>query len=320
MSKTALICGVSGQDGALLTKLLLTKGYKVAGQTRKLQSSYPNLMKLGLMENLDVLACDLMDKKAVKEVLLDVEPDEIYNLSGQSSVGLSFEKPLETFESHTLPVANILEVMRSENLSTRFFNAGSGESYGNSDIAIEIGMPMQPISPYAMAKSSALMLVERYREIYNIHVCTGVLFNHESSLRGERFVTQKIISSAVQISKGQLDKLELGNLDVIRDWGWAEEYVEAMWLMLQQDKAEDFVIATGEPYSLEDFVNCTFEFFGLDWRKHVKVNPMFVRSSEVKVNFGDTSRTKSLLGWCADNRMKGVVKLLVEAREVESAQ
>ncbi len=314
MRKTALICGVSGQDGALLAKLLLTKGYKVVGQTRKLQSSYPNLMKLGLIGKVDVLACDLMDKKAVKEMLLDVEPDEIYNLSGQSSVGLSFEKPLETFESHTLPVANILEVMRSEKLNARFFNAGSGECYGNSDIAIEIGMPMQPISPYAMAKASALMLVERYREIYGVYACTGVLFNHESPLRGERFVTQKIISSAVQISKGQMDKLELGNLDVIRDWGWAEEYVEAMWLMLQRDKAEDFVIATGKPYSLEDFVKATFDALGLKWLDYVSSSERYMRGNEVHSNYGNPKALKEKTGWAASLKMKGVIKKMLEGQ------
>ncbi|MDQ7004556.1 MAG: GDP-mannose 4,6-dehydratase [Ghiorsea sp.] len=312
MRKIALICGISGQDGALLTKLLLTKGYKVVGQTRKLQSSYPNLMKLGLMEKLDVLACDLMDKKAVKEMLLDVQPDEIYNLSGQSSVGLSFEKPLETFESHVLSVANVLEIIRSEKLSARFFNAGSGECYGSSDIAIEIGMPMQPVSPYAMAKAAALMLVERYREIYGIYACTGVLFNHESPLRSERFVTQKIISSAIKISQGQMEKLELGNLDVIRDWGWAEEYVEAMWLMLQQDKAEDFVISTGEPNSLEDFVNATFNALGLKWLDYVSSTERYMRGNEVHSNYGNPKAFKEKTGWAASLKMKGVIKKMLE--------
>ena len=254
--KKALICGVSGQDGTYLAKLLLEKGYEVWGTSRDAQvASFGNLDVIGVKDQVHLLSMAPNDFRSVLTVLTRANPDEIYYLAGQSSVGLSFEQPAETLESITLGTLNLLEGIRFLNKSIKFYHAGSSECFGdNGSFASNEKTPFQPRSPYGVAKSSAHWLVANYREAYGLYACNGILFNHESPLRPERFVTKKIISAACRIAQGSKEKLTLGRLDIVRDWGWAPEYVDAMWRMMQQDTADDYIIATGEANSLQDFV------------------------------------------------------------------
>ena len=286
MKKRALICGISGQDGSYLTKLLLNKGYQVFGTSRDVQlASFSNLQKLGCEKKVSFFSMIPEDFKSVIVTFQKVQADEIYFLAGQSSVGLSFELPAETIQSILLGTLNVLEAVRMLNKPTRVYFAGSSESFGDTN-----GQPanektsFHPKSPYAVAKASATWLVDNYREAYGLFACTGILFNHESFLRPKHFVTQKIVSAAKRIAEGSKEVLELGRLDISRDWGWAPEYVEAIWLMLQQNKAEDFVIATGETNTLERFVEVSFAYFDLNWKDHVRQNKSLMRPSEILVN------------------------------------
>ena len=256
MTKKALICGVSGQDGAYLARLLLDKGYKVFGTPRDAQvSSFRNLIRLGVRDQVCLLSMSLVDFRSVLQVLSKVQPDEVYNFAGQSSVGLSFEQPVETLESHATGCLNLLETIRFLDIPVRLYNACSGECFGDTgDVPATENTPFRPRSPYAVAKAAAFWEVANYREAYGLFACSGILFNHESPLRPERFVTRKIIAAACRIAAGSREILRLGNLAISRDWGWAPEYVEAMWRMLQQEKPDDYVIATGASYRLEDFV------------------------------------------------------------------
>ena len=246
--KKALICGVSGQDGAYLAKLLLEKGYQVIGGSRDAQaSSFRNLERLGIKNSIKLLSVNLNDFRSVLQAVKTVEPDEIYNLAGQTSVGLSFEQPVETFESIIVGTINLLESIRFCNTSIKLYSAGSSESFGDTfDMVADESMPFRPRSPYGVAKATSFWQLANYREAYHLHACTGILFNHESPLRGNQFVTKKIISAACRIGLGSAEKLVLGNIEIQRDWGWAPEYVEAMYLMLQQQTPDDFVIATGQ--------------------------------------------------------------------------
>ena len=248
----ALICGVSGQDGAYLAQLLLGKGYEVYGSSRDAQvSSFDKLVRMGIRDQMRLLSIAVNDFRSVFQALTKIQPDEIYNLAGQSSVGLSFEQPVETMESITIGTLNFLEAIRYLEKPVKFYNAGSSECFGDTreQAAVET-TPFRPRSPYAVAKASAHWTVANYREAYDLFACTGILFNHESPLRPERFVTKKIVSAACRIAMGDGSRLRLGNLKIVRDWGWAPEYVEAMWSMLQLDHPDDFVIATGQSYKL----------------------------------------------------------------------
>jgi len=260
-TKTALICGISGQDGAYLAQWLLQQGYVVYGTSRDAQiASFRNLQKLGIYKQVYLESMALNDFRSVLQVISKVEPDEIYNLAGQSSVGLSFQQPMETLESITTGTLNLLETLRFTELPAKFYNAGSSECFGDTNgIAANETTPFHPRSPYAVAKAAAFWAVSNYREAYKLFACSGILFNHESPLRPERFVTRKIVATAVRIAQGSGEKLRLGKVSIRRDWGWAPEYVQAMWLMLQQEQADDFVIATGEDYSLEAFLIAAFE-------------------------------------------------------------
>tara|TARA_B100000927_G_C16472152_1_gene472007 strand:+ start:3363 stop:4313 length:951 start_codon:yes stop_codon:yes gene_type:complete len=316
MKKRALICGISGQDGSYLTKLLLGKGYEVFGTSRDAQgSNFSNLRKLGCNKQVIFLTMMPEDFRSVLFILRKVQADEIYFLAGQSSVGLSFEQPATTIQSILLSTLNILEAARVLEKSPRIYFAGSSEAFGDTN-----GQPanektsFNPKSPYAVAKASAFWLVDNYRKSYGLSVCTGILFNHESSLRPDHFVTQKIITAAKRISKGSKEILELGRLDVSRDWGWAPEYVEAMWLMLQQDKIEDFVIATGETNTLEKFVETSFAYFNLNWKDHVKQNKALMRPSDLLANVGDTAKAREKLSWRAKFRMADVIRLMISEK------
>jgi GDPmannose 4,6-dehydratase len=316
--KRALICGVSGQDGAYLAKLLLDKGYEVHGTSRDAHlSAFSNLSALGVKDRVHAWSMSPTDFRSVLNVFDSVRPDEIYSLAGQSSVGLSFQQPVETLESHVLGTLNLLEALRFFRRPVRFYNAGSGECFGDTGGApAREDMPFRPESPYAVAKAAAFWEVANYRQAYGLFACSGLLFNHESPLRPERFVTRKITATAAQIAKGGGGKLVLGNIKISRDWGWAPEYVEAMWRMLQAEKPEDFVIATGQTRTLEDFVAAAFAVFGLDWKEHVTSDPGLFRPSDLLVGRADPSKAERLLGWSAATKMDGVVKAMCAAETV----
>ncbi len=311
----AVICGVGGQDGAYLADLLLRKGYTVIGTSRDAQSSsFSNLSAMGLVEKIQLESMATHDFRSVLNLLRKAEPDEVYNLSGQSSVGLSFEQPVETLDSVISGTLNLLESIRFLGKPIRFYNAGSGECYGDSDPggAVEEA-PFRPRSPYAVAKAAAFWLVANYREAYGLHATTGILFNHESPLRPKRFVTRKIIATACRISQGSNETLTLGNLSIRRDWGWAPEYVDAMWRMLQCDSAHDFVIATGVSHSLEEFVQAAFARLDLDWRDHTVASEALFRPTDISEGRGNAAKAQRILGWKAKALMEDVISMMVTA-------
>lgn len=315
--KKALICGVSGQDGAYLAQLLLKKGYSVCGTSRDAQiSSFNNLVRLGIRDQLKLESVALNDFRSVLQILMKVEPDEVYNLAGQSSVGLSFEQPVETLDSIATGTLNLLEAIRFTGANIKFYNAGSSESFGDiGDIAADETTPFRPRSPYAVAKATAFWEVANYREAYGLFACSGILFNHESPLRPERFVTQKIIAAAHRISQGSEEKLYLGNTSIQRDWGWAPEYVEAMYLMLQQPDPDDYVIATGESCKLEDFVIQAFACVGLNWQEHVVTDASLLRPTDLAISRGNPAKAREKLAWQAQYKMKDIVRLMLEAKQ-----
>lgn len=317
--KTALICGVSGQDGAYLAQLLLNKGYTVCGTSRDAQmSSFQNLARLGIRDKIKLESVAINDFRSVLQVLNKIKPDEIYNLAGQSSVGLSFEQPVETFDSLTLGTLNLLEAIRFTGRPIKLYNASSSECFGDTyGEAADENTPFRPRSPYAVAKSAAFWQVANYREAYHIFACSGILFNHESPLRPERFVTQKIIAAVSRIAAGSQEKLMLGNINIQRDWGWAPEYVEAMYLMLQQNEPDDYVIATGETNKLEDFVAAAFACVGLDWREYVITETSLLRPTDITIGKGNPAKAKQKFGWSAKYKMRDIVKMMIEAKQQE---
>jgi GDPmannose 4,6-dehydratase len=320
MAKKALICGISGQDGAYLAQLLLNKGYTVCGTSRDAQmSSFTNLRHLGIKDQVKLESMALNDFRSVLQVLIKIEPDEIYNLAGQSSVGLSFELPVETLESIATATLNLLEAIRFTQAPIKLYNAGSSECFGDiGNHCADENTPFRPRSPYAVAKSTAFWQVANYREAYAIFACSGILFNHESPLRPNRFVTQKIIRGAIEIAQGKEKQLYLGNTKISRDWGWAPEYVQAMYLMLQQSEPDDYVIATGTSYQLEDFVAQAFAYFDLDWRDYVVSDQSLLRPTDVAFSQGNPHKAKEKLGWSAKYQMPDIVKMMIEAKLSES--
>ena len=315
--KKALICGVSGQDGAYLSRLLLDKGYEVWGTSRDAQmSSFNNLIKVNSKEDVKLISMVPTDFRSVLTAISRSEPDEIYYLAGQSSVGLSFEQPAETLESIVLGALNLLEAIRFIDNSIRLYHAGSSECFGDlGQVAANESMPFRPRSPYAVAKASAHWLIANYRESYGLYACSGILFNHESPLRPARFVTRKIIDAARSIANGSNERLLLGRLDIVRDWGWAPEYVDAMWRMLQQKNPDDYVIATGKAHSLEEFVAAVFREYKLDWKDYVDTDPDLFRPSDLYWSQGDPSKAKEKLGWQASYSMMDVIRLMVAKTE-----
>jgi len=316
-NKRALISGISGQDGAYLAKLLLGKGYQVFGTARDAQmASFRNLEALGIRQHVTLLSMALNDFRSVLQTLSKAKPDEVYNLAGQSSVGLSFEQPVETLESISIGTLNLLEAIRFLQQPIKLYSAGSSECFGDTGGApADETTPFHPRSPYAVAKSAAHWEVANYREAYSLFACTGILFNHESPLRPERFVTRKIISAACRIAAGSGEMLQLGNISIARDWGLASEYVDAMWRMLQQDAPGDYVIATGETNTLEDFVTEAFAQLGLDWQKHVSTDPSLLRPSEIMASRGNPGKAAEKLGWRAENRMRDVIRIMIAAEQ-----
>lgn len=299
--RRALICGIGGQDGAYLAAFLRGKGYEVFGTSRDSAScNRDGLRRLGMDDQVKVVSMATNDFRSVMMTISRVAPDEIYNLAGQTSVGLSFDQPVEAIESISIGVLNLLEAIRFVGLPIRLYNAGSSECFGDTgDHPANEDTPFRPRSPYAVAKVCAHNLVNNYRDAYQIHACTGILFNHESPLRPQRFVTQKIVQGAWAVSQGLMDGITLGNLDIERDWGWAPEYVEGMWLMLQQERPRDFVIATGRTVSLRYFVERAFAHFGLDWQQHVRQDQALLRPSDIRRGAADPARAARQLGWAA---------------------
>lgn len=312
--KKVLICGVSGQDGAYLSKLLLDNNYDVFGGSRDASSNtFFNLKKLNILNKIKLVSINICDFRSTLQTIIKIKPDEIYNLSGQSSVGLSFEQPVETFESISIGTLNLLEAIRFSGLSIKLYNAGSSECFGESNgLPANEETPFKPRSPYAIAKATAYWQVANYREAYNLYACTGILFNHESPLRSSRFVTKKIISTACEISMGKDVKLNLGNIDIMRDWGWAPDYVEAMWLMLQNIQPVDFVIATGTTNSLRDFIKHTFEELNLNWEEHVISDQTLLRPTDLMNGSANPTKAKDILNWKSKFGLKEIIHEMIK--------
>jgi GDPmannose 4,6-dehydratase len=319
-TKKALITGITGQDGSYLAELLLEKGYEVHGLVRR--SSSINTQRIDHIysdpfkqtTDLHLHYGDLADASSLNRAIEKIAPDEIYNLAAQSHVKVSFEIPEYTGEVTGLGTLRLLEAIRETESPARFYQASSSELYGLvQEVPQNEDTPFYPRSPYAVAKLYAYWIVVNYREGYGMHASNGILFNHESPRRGENFVTQKIVKAAVNIINGRQKNLSLGNLDARRDWGYAKDYVEAMWLMLQQPTPDDYVIATGETYSIRDFLTETFNYLGLDWENYVVIDSKHFRPAEVDILIGDPSKAKRVLGWEAKTKFKELVKLMVEA-------
>lgn len=319
MAKRALILGISGQDGAYLARLLVDKGYSVTGTSRDAEvSSFSNLRQLGIRDKITCVSAAVHDFRSVLNAISAAEPDEIYNLAGQTSVGLSFQQPAETHESINVGTLNLLEVLRFIGGNVKFYNASSSECFGDTgDLPATESTPFRPRSPYAVAKASAFWQVANYREAYGIFACSGILFNHESPLRPGRFVTRKIIATACRIAAGSGETLRIGNIDIIRDWGWAPEYVDAMWRLLQQETPDDYVIATGHSQSLRDFVHTVFAQLGLDWQAHTQIDPTLFRPTDIARSYADPAKAKRRLGWRATSLLPEICRAMIAAEQTQ---
>lgn len=311
----ALIYGISGQDGAYLAQYLLQRDYEVWGVSRDVAAArFDRLERLGVLEKVHLISASLGDFRSVLSSLALAKPDEVYNLAGQSSVSLSFEQPVETMESVSTGTLNLLEAIRFVGKEIKLYNAASSECFGDiKSMRASEETSFRPRSPYAAAKSAAFWLVSNYREAYGLFACSGILFNHESPLRGERFVTRKVISGVARILRGGREKINLGNIDIVRDWGWAPEYVQAMWLLMQHHTADDFVIATGESHSLRLFVECAFQTAGLSWEEFVDYDPSLLRPTDIMMSYADPGKAARILDWKAQVKMKEVVTRMLEA-------
>ncbi len=316
MTKKALILGATGQDGAYLSDHLLKLGYKVYGSSRDAQRCNTNcLQKLNIREKIKLISIAPSDFRSVITAVNQIMPNEIYNLSGQTSVGLSFNQPVECIDSIVTANTNILESIKILNNEIKLFCAGSSESYGDTTIkkGANEETPMRPKSPYGAAKAAAYWNAAIYRDAYKMHVCTGILANHESPLRAQNFVTQKIIQGAKAISRGEMKRLELGNLDIWRDWGWAPDYVKAMHLMLQTQKPKDYIIATGRTYSLKDFVEASFKELNLHWRDYVVTNQDLRRPSDITQSYLNPEKIKKELQWETKTDLKFIIKKMLNS-------
>lgn len=318
--RKALIVGATGQDGAYLAKLLLAKGYEVHGSSRDAEvASGARLARLGIEADIRLHSVSPVDFRSVVQALDRIRPQEIYNLSGQSSVGMSFFQPVETIESIVNGTLNLLEAIRFTDPSIRFYNAGSSECFGDTgEVAADEHTALRPRSPYGIAKAASISLTTNYREAYGLFGCSGFLFNHESPLRHERFVTRKITAAASRIAAGSNERLKLGNLSIRRDWGWAPDYVEAMWAMLQQEKPDDFVVASGEANRLEDFVALAFAEAGLQWRDHVDQDAALHRPTDITYSVGNAQKAKRELGWQPQVDFRGIVSRMMAAERSAS--
>ncbi len=315
MSQRALICGISGQDGSYLAKLLLEQGYEVWGSSRDAeQTLFSNAHSLGIFDSLHLVSLNLRDVGNAIGLLKRIRPQKVFSLAGQSSVGLSFEQPVETIESIALGALTLLEAIRLTDPEIRLYNAGSTECFGDTgnEVATE-STRFNPRSPYAVAKASACWTVANYREAYGMYACSGILSNHDSPLRPLRFVTRKIIHAVALLAIGKDAKLSLGNLEIERDWGWAPEYVEAIAAMLEQSSPQDCIIATGESHTLIEFVKTAFDHVGKDWRDYVTQDARLMRPTDITQNKVDPAKAATHLGWKAKNGMNEVIGMMLEA-------
>ena len=311
--KTALITGITGQDGSFLAELLLEKGYRVCGTVRR--SSTENYSRIShIQDKIDLIPADLLDQYSLIDALHQTRPDEIYNLGAQSFVPTSWGQPVLTGEFTALGVTRVLEAIRLVDRNIRFYQASSSEMFGKvQEVPQRETTILYPRSPYGVAKVYGHYLTINYRDSYNIFACSGILFNHESERRGLEFVTRKVTDGVARIKLGMAKELRLGNLTAKRDWGYAKDYVEAMWLMLQQPEPDDYVIATGETHSVEDLVAAAFTHVGLDWQKYVVIDPAFVRPAEVDLLIGDPTKAREKLGWTPQTSFQQLVELMVDA-------
>ena len=312
MAKRALITGITGQDGSYLAELLLEKGYEVTGIVRR--SSAPNLWRIEhLLDRLELRPGDLLDQLSLMRVLADVRPHELYNLAAMSFVPASWDQPMLTGEFNAQGVTRLLEAIRQVDPEIRLYQASSSEMYGKVREVPQTELtPFYPRSPYGVSKVFAHYITVNYRESYNLFAVSGILFNHESPRRGLEFVTRKVTDGVARIKLGLADSLKLGNLDAQRDWGFSGDYVRAMWLMLQQNQPDDYVIATGESHSVRELVEVAFEHAGLDWKKHVRLDPKFLRPAEVDHLIGDASKARAALGWRPEVDFTALVRMMVD--------
>ncbi|GIU68442.1 MAG: GDP-mannose 4,6-dehydratase [Candidatus Parcubacteria bacterium] len=328
--KVALITGIGGQDGSYLAEFLLSKGYKVRGMIRR--SSYPNTKRIDHLDIYDdvygktpespfyLLYGDLSDSTSIRNILEEVQPDEVYNLASQSHVSVSFNSPESTLNFNAIGPLRILEAIRNMKLSCKYYQASSSEMYGISPPPQNEETPMIPQSPYGISKLAAFHLTRMYRNAYGLYATNGILFNHESPRRGVNFVTRKITRGLAYILTGRKEKLSLGNLDAKRDWGYAKEYVEAMWLMLQQDKPDDYVIGTKESHTVKEFVEEAFNLVNLNWKDFVEILDRYKRPAEVPTLLADSSKAERVLGWKPKTKFKDLVKIMVAADLKEAMQ
>lgn len=311
--KTALITGINGQDGSYLAEFLLSKGYRVTGIVRRSSTETQQRIE-HIRSKIEIYQADLLDQSSLAKVMFDVQPDEIYNLAAMSFVPTSWQQPVLTAEFTAVGVTRMLEALRQSCPKARFYQASSSEMYGKVlEVPQNENTPFYPRSPYGVAKAYGHYITVNYRESYNLFACSGILFNHESPRRGLEFVTRKITDAVAKIKLGLQSELRLGNLDARRDWGFAGDYVRAMWLMLQQNKPDDFVIGTGETHTVREFVEIAFNHVGLDWQKFVVVDPKFYRPAEVDLLLGDPSKAKKELNWTPDVNFTQLVKMMVDA-------
>jgi GDPmannose 4,6-dehydratase len=313
MAKTALITGITGQDGSYLAELLLEKGYTVVGAIRRL--SAPNQWRIAhLLDRVSLRPADLLDQLSLIRVIDEVQPDEIYNLAAMSFVPASWDQPMLTGEYNSQGVTRVLEAIRQVNPKIRFYQASSSEMFGKVREVPQTELtPFYPRSPYGVSKVFAHYITVNYRESYGLFAVSGILFNHESPRRGLEFVTRKVTDGVARIKLGLTDTLHLGNLDAQRDWGFAGDYVRAMWLMLQQDQADDYVVATGESHSVQRLVELAFRHAGLDWREHVKFDQRFMRPAEVDHLIGNPAKARRVLGWTPEVSFEQLVGMMVDA-------
>jgi len=326
MTKKAVITGITGQDGSYLAELLLSKGYEVHGIKRRSSSFNTSRIDAVLPDwhdrdaRLFLYFADLADSSSLIKLLSQVRPDEIYHLGAQSHVRASFDIPEYTADITALGTTRILEAVHATGIKTKFYQASSSEMFGQvAETPQRETTPFRPRSPYACAKVYAHWITINHRESYGLFACNGILFNHESPRRGETFVSRKITRAVARIHRGLQDKLYLGNLDAKRDWGYAPEYVEAMWRMMQLDEPDDFVVATGETHTVREFVQSAFDYAGLDWRKWVEIDPRYFRPTEVDTLLGDASKARRVLGWEPNVKFEQLVRIMVDA-DVQSLQ
>jgi GDPmannose 4,6-dehydratase len=311
--KTALITGITGQDGSHLAELLLAKGYRVVGMTRRTSTDVHERIQ-HLAHDIELVSGDLLDQSSMTTIVARVQPDEIYNLAAQSFVPTSWDQPVLTGEFTALGVTRVLEAVRANNPAIRFYQASSSEMFGKVRLVPQNeDTPFYPRSPYGVAKLYGHWITVNYRESYDLFSVSGILFNHEGPRRSKEFVTRKITDGAARIKLGLANELRLGNLEAKRDWGFAADYVQAMWLMLQQPAPQDFVVATGVTRSVGDFVRAAFEAVGLDWQRYVVVDPRFYRPAEVDLLVGDATRARAILGWKPETSFERMVEIMVSA-------